>query len=255
LALPTTSSPASGQGCVAERALVWEGCCNVRDLGGLPTEDGGETRFGVVVRADDVSLLSEAGREALRAYGVRRIVDLRHEDPPYEAPVELVRVPLLDAESIREVDKLLLGVDEPVEWRRRNYVFFLERFPEKFARAVDAVAAPVDGTVLVHCAGGVDRTGLVAAFLLRLAGVAVPTIAADYAESEANWAPTIEGWVSEAPDDAERRKRRLLSVMAAATMQGVLEELERRHGTIRDFLVGAGADTRGLDRVRARLRA
>lgn len=239
---------------MAERALVWEGCLNVRDLGGLPTEDGGETRFGVVVRADDVSLLSDAGWEALQAYGVRRIVDLRHEDPPYETPVELVRVPLMDHESIVEVDELLLDVDEPVEWRQRNYLFFLERFPENFARAVDAVAESSDGIVLVHCAGGVDRTGLVAAFLLRLTGVAVPTIAADYAESEANWAPTIEGWLAEAPDEAERRKRRLLAVMAAPTMQGVLEELERRHGTIRDFLIGAGADERGLEDIRARLR-
>jgi protein-tyrosine phosphatase len=247
------SSWVPAPGCVT-RTLTWDGCCNVRDLGGLPIEGGGETRFGVVVRADDVSLLSEAGWEALRAYGVRRIVDLRHESPPYDPPLELVRVPLLDDESIHEVDELLLGVDDPVEWRLQNYLFFLERFAQNFARAVDAVAAPSEGTVIVHCAGGVDRTGLVAAFLLRSAGVAVPVIAADYAESEANWAPTIEGWVAEAPDDAERRKRRLLSVMSAGTMQGALEELERRHGTIRDFLVGAGADARSLERVCERLR-
>ena len=236
------------------RTLTWDGCCNVRDLGGLPTDGGGETRFGVVVRADDVSLLSESGWRAVEAYGVRRIVDLRHEDPPYDPPVELVRVPLLDVDSIREVDELLLGEDDPVTWRTRNYLFFLERFPENFARAVEAVAAPGDGTVLVHCAGGVDRTGLVAAFLLRLAGVDIPTIAADYQESEANWARTLPDWIGEAPDEAERRKRRLLSVMSAATMQGVLEELERRHGTIRDFLVGAGADERRLEDICERLR-
>ena len=237
------------------RALAWEGCCNVRDLGGLPTEDGRETRFGVVVRADDVSLLGPAGWQSLDAYGVTRIVDLRHEDPAYDTPVELVRVPLLDAESIVEVDELLLGVDDPVAWRTRNYLFFLERFPKKFAAAVTAVANPAEGAVLVHCAGGVDRTGLVAAFLLRLAGVAVDTIAEDYALSEANWAPTIEAWVAEAPDDAERRKRRLLAVMAAPTMRNVLDELEQRHGSIRGFLVEAGADEPVLDDFAERLRA
>ena len=239
--------------CVT-RTLSWDGCCNVRDLGGLPTEDGGETRFGIVVRADDISLLSDAGWKALEAYGVRRIVDLRHEDPPYEAPVELIRVPLLDVDSILEVDELLVDEDDPVVWRRRNYLFFLERFPTNFARAVEAVAAPADGTVLVHCAGGVDRTGLVAAFLLRLAGVEIPTIAADYAESEANWAPTVPEWVDEAPDEAERRKRRLLAVMSAATMQGALNELEQAHGSVRDYLFAAGADERLLEHVRKRLR-
>jgi hypothetical protein len=236
------------------RALSWEGCCNIRDLGGLPTEDGGETAFRVVVRANGISLLAPAGWRALEEYGVRCIVDLRHEDPPYETPVELVRVPLLDEPAIREVDELLLGVDDVVEWRTRNYFFFLERFAPAFAAAVDAIGAPVHGTVLVHCAGGVDRTGLVAAFLLRMAGVAPETIAEDYALSEASWAPTIEDWVGAAPDEAETRKRRILSVMPAAAMLNVLVELERRHGTIREFLVDAGADAARLESLRERLR-
>jgi protein-tyrosine phosphatase len=236
------------------RTLTWDGCCNIRDLGGLPTEDGGQTQLGVVVRADDVSLLSEDGWRALADYGVRRIVDLRHEDPPCEAPVEVVRVPLLDADSIRDVDELLLAVDDPVVWRRRNYLYLVNRFPENFARAVEAVAVPADGTVLVHCAGGVDRTGLVAAFLLRLAGVGVDTIAADYAESEASWAPTVGEWIEASPDDAERRKRRLLAVMPAAAMREVLVEIEHGHGTVEDFLVGHGADAGRLQLVRERLR-
>jgi len=208
--------PAPGS---ASRALSWEGCCNIRDLGGLPTEDGTETRFRVVVRADDISLLSPAGWEALAGYGVRRIVDLRHEDPPYETPVELVRVPLLDDPSIHEVDDLLLGVDDIVEWRTRNYLFFLERFAPAFAAAADAVAEPEDGTVLVHCAGGVDRTGLIAAFLLRIAGVGPDTIAEDYALSEASWAPelasqTFKVW----SEEAETSRRPLGERSTASTV-------------------------------------
>jgi hypothetical protein len=237
------------------RALSWKGCCNVRDLGGLPTEDGSETRFGVVVRADDVSLLAPSGWRALEEYGVRRIVDLRHEDPPYETPVELVRVPLLDDPAIREVDELLLGVDDVVKWRTRNYLFFLERFAAAFAAAVDAIGAPIDGAVLIHCAGGVDRTGLVAALLLRVAGVEPDTIAEDYALSEASWAPTIEEWVDAASDEAEARKRRILSVMPAAAMRNVLHQLERRHGSIREFLLESGAEADRLDGLRHRLRA
>src|SRR5204863_3062954 len=187
-------------------------------------------------------------------YGIKRIVDLRHEDPPYETPVELVRNPLLDDPGIREADELLLDVDDVVEWRTRNYLFFVERFAAAFAAAVDAVGAPVDGTVVVHCAGGVDRTGLIAAFLLRIAGVDPDTIAEDYALSEASWAPTIEEWVGSAPDEVERRKRRLLSVMPAAAMRNVLLELERRHGSIREFLVEAGAEEARLERLRAPLR-
>ena len=57
--------------------LAWEGCLNVRELGGLPTEDGGETVFGRVVRGDNPEQLTAAGWASLADYGVRTVVDLR----------------------------------------------------------------------------------------------------------------------------------------------------------------------------------
>jgi hypothetical protein len=236
-----------------DRDLRWEGCCNIRDLGGLPLEDGGSTQFRVVVRADNIGELSPSGWDAFAAYGVGRIVDLRHEDEPYDPPVEVANVPLLDVESILELNQLLAGIDDPVEWRRRNYLHVLDRFPGRFARAVSAVAA-VDGIVLVHCAGGVDRTGLVAALILRDVGVPVDVVAEDYAESEANWAPSLDGWIDNAPDHAERRMRRLLSVMPAQVMHDVLVQLEREHGSAREYLLGAGVEEDALESLRTRLR-
>ncbi|MEX0673173.1 MAG: tyrosine-protein phosphatase, partial [Gaiellaceae bacterium] len=68
------------------RELVWDGCVNVRDLGGLPTGDGRTTLFERVVRADSVRQLTEAGWQALAEYGVRRIVDLRWHDELAQDP-------------------------------------------------------------------------------------------------------------------------------------------------------------------------
>jgi protein-tyrosine phosphatase len=246
---------------VSTRDLVWDGCVNVRDLGGLPTEDGGTTRFGAVVRADNVTLLSDEGWDALVRYGVRRIVDLRHDDeaaaePAHRVGVDVVHAPLID-ESARfdELDEHLAGITEPVAWRRANYLLVLEWFPENFARAVRAVVGTPEGTVLVHCAGGVDRTGLVVALLLRVAGVPIDAIADDYAESEANWAPSRGEWIAEAPDPAERAKRTLLTVMPAAAMHEVLVELEARHGSAADYLIGGGVSAQELATARAKLRA
>src|SRR5204863_4861491 len=95
-----------------ERTLSWDGCVNVRDLGGHRTADGRSTRFGAVVRADSVRLLSEAGWTALLDYGVSRIVDLRFHseletDPPRELDVEVVHVPVLpepEAPEWAEID-------------------------------------------------------------------------------------------------------------------------------------------------------
>ncbi len=79
-----------------ERILRWDGCVNVRDLGGLPLAGGGETAYRVVVRADWLPGLSDAGRQALVDYGVSLVVDLRpdreHEDDGINPlPVPVVR--------------------------------------------------------------------------------------------------------------------------------------------------------------------
>ena len=81
------------------RVLEWDGCGNVRDLGGHPLEQGGNTRFGVVIRADNVRRLTPTGWETLLEQGVRRVVDLRWheelaEDPPIDVPVEVMHVPI-----------------------------------------------------------------------------------------------------------------------------------------------------------------
>lgn len=231
------------------RDLVWDGCLNVRDLGGHPTEDGGETRFGAVVRADNVRRLSDHGWAALVAHGVATIVDLRYydelaDDPPRDLPVELVHVPL---PGVYEAFPHLEGIAE-------TYLEFLERQRSDFARAVGAVARAREGGVVVHCLAGKDRTGLVVGLLLRLAGVSLEVVAADYAVSEASLAAWLRPWVDGAEDGSERARRERMRVAPAEVMSDALAELERRHGSVREYLLAGGASEAELDRARERLR-
>ncbi len=69
-----------------ERRLRWDACWNVRDLGGLPTADGGLTRLGALVRADRLSRLTGAGVRAVVEYGVRTVVDLQFPDETARTP-------------------------------------------------------------------------------------------------------------------------------------------------------------------------
>ncbi len=243
------------------RALRWDGCVNVRDLGGLPTEDGRETRFRQVVRADSVRGLSDAGWRSLHDYGVRSLLDLRWqeelaEDPPLELGLEVVHVSLFgdyDPALGRELDALAAAQPTVAAGTREVYLASLRRHAQEVARAIAAIADAGDGAVVVHCAAGKDRTGLVVALLLRLAAVREDAIAADYALSEASWAPYVGKWIDEAETDRERARRRRLALCPPEAVIEVLEALEREHGDVGEYLRRAGATVDQLERAAARL--
>jgi protein-tyrosine phosphatase len=242
------------------RDLVWDGVLNVRDLGGHPTEDGRETQFGRIVRADNIRRLSDEGWKALVAYGIRTIVDLRTEDElaadaPAELPVEVVHVPFMvdSPEIFHAAEAASARATDVSEATRDVYLIFLEGFRLNVANVIRTIAEAPEGAVLVHCAGGKDRTGLTVAFLLRMAGVGLEDIAADYALSEERLRPRHERWYAEAADEAELDRLRRITATPAASMVGVLEELERRYGSVEAFLRAGGAPDDIGERVRARL--
>jgi len=249
---------------VVDRVLAWEGCLNVRDLGGHATEDGGETRVGAIVRADSVRQLSDRGWQALADHGVRLAVDLRWpeelaQDPPRNVDIDVVHISVLGpsfdqaVDYFRTLDAHVDEVDDVADHYAFSYVDFLERNRDRFGQAIAAVADE-PGTVVIHCMGGKDRTGLVAALLLRLAGVALDDIGRDYALSGPNLAARTASWLDSAPNEAERRRREKLSETPATAMARVIEEVERRFGGVDGYLGGGGVRPDQIDRLRARLR-
>jgi protein-tyrosine phosphatase len=238
-----------------ERHLDWDGCFNVRDLGGLRTVDGGETRWGSVVRGDAPSRLTEAGWEALLEHGVRTIIDLRNDD---ERGPDAARRP----DEVTTVHVALDGLDDTDFWddwmhgpqfaTPMYYGPHFERFPDRSASVIRAIANASPGGVYFHCVGGRDRSGQVAILLLALAGVEPDEIVADYELSTARVVRLYEAWgeSDQGPELAEFLAREgtsarelILSVLESLDPEGYLrsaglstEEL----GTVRNLLLGSG---------------
>jgi protein-tyrosine phosphatase len=238
------------------RRLEWEGCLNARDLGGYATQDGRETRWGTVVRSDSPAALTDGGRAALADYGVRAIVDLRlpaelADDPnPFAEPgdhgIAYTNVSIIDPAAGFPPDTVTLA---------ENYLWSLERFSGLIAQAVEAVARAPEGAVLIHCAAGKDRTGLISALLLGLAGVPAETIAADYAMTAELLRPREQAWLAGLPPE-ERAEREAMVARYAPTaevMLAVLARLTERFGGVEPYLLAAGVGRDDLDRLRDRL--
>lgn len=238
------------------RLLAWEGCLNARDLGGYATEDGRETRWGTVVRSDCPAALTEAGRAALADYGVRAIVDLR-------LPAELADNPNPFAEpgdhgivytNVSFIDPAAAPPDA-VSTLAEDYLQMLDRYRLGVAEALAAIARAPDGAVLVHCAAGKDRTGLISALLLGLVDVPAETIAADYAMTAELLRPRERRWLEGLPPEERTEREAMLARYAptAEVMREVLEGLGERHGGVEPYLRSTGLGQDDLDRLRDRL--
>ncbi len=244
------------------RALDWDGCWNVRDLGGIRLERGGETRSGVVVRADNIRRLSDDGWVSLAGHRVTRIVDLRWpeeiaRDPAREIAPEVVHVSLLgefDPNFVDDVEEYLVADDVAGYWAS-SYISILEEFRSNFGVAIAAIADANGGAVVFHCAGGRDRTGLVAALVLRVAGASIDEIALDYALSSERLARNPRPWEDEALDPHERRIRWFKAQTPPEAMARALEHVDRAYGDVAGYLREAGLSEAQLDRLRDRLAA
>jgi protein-tyrosine phosphatase len=238
------------------RRLAWEGLLNARDLGGYLAADGRQTRWGAVVRSDSLAALTPAGRQALLDYRVRSVVDLRlpaevaRRPNPFAEPdthgVAYVNVSFLDpAAAPPEDDDIRLADD---------YKRMLDRFRAPVAAVMAAIADAPEGGVLIHCAAGKDRTGLIAALLLGLVGVAPETIAADYALTAECLRPRNEAWLENGPGDRDERAALLARFAPTAeVMLEVLDHLHKRYGGVEPYLLEAGVTAADLARLRERL--
>ncbi|MFG2001600.1 tyrosine-protein phosphatase [Spirillospora sp. NPDC048911] len=193
------------------RWIDLDGAVNVRDLGGLPTTDGGTTRLGRVLRSDNLQDLTTADiRILVDDYELRDVIDLRSDaEVRLEGPGPLTRTPSvtvhnlsLFAEGGRHTDVAAdteaqsdeVDIDKVLPWQTRpdtapahdrsisHYLGYLDDRPDSIVAALRVMTRPA-GSALVHCAAGKDRTGVVCAFALEVAGVTREAIVADYAQT------------------------------------------------------------------------
>jgi protein-tyrosine phosphatase len=229
----------------ADRWLAWDGCLNVRDLGGLPAGDGQRILPRALIRADSIDKLTPPGIATVREYDVAAFVDLRspHEGTDYPFPERRVRCPVQDA------DHDGYGADSLAAM----YVHYVTTWPQLFGAAVRAVADAPPGPVVVHCAGGKDRTGMVVALCLAIAGVAPELIAEDYALSGDRLYDVHHQWVVTITDPVLRDHLTRLQPTPPEAMLDLLTLLRQDYGGAAGYLRDAGLTAAELVRLRHRL--
>lgn len=240
-------------------ALDWEGSCNIRDVGGLPTADGKPIRERALVRGESLSRLTPTGRSALLGYGVHTVIDLRSTNEVAQWPSPFAgfasRPRYLNLPVINEADETGQAARAAAESLGELYIAILKHGAPQLAPIFRALAEAEPGPLLVHCFVGKDRTGLVTAMALALAGVPASHIAEDYAVSAPNLQPLyteLKLGMDDDPLKQERQQRFLASPPEA--MHTTLEYLDEAHGGVSAYLRAAGLTETELQQVSDRLR-
>jgi protein-tyrosine phosphatase len=250
-----------------------EGAVNVRDLGGLPTDDGGATVAGRLLRADNLQELTPSDvRRLVEDLGLTTVVDLRSSaELTSEGPAPLDAVPgvrhahhpvIPELGSATDVaaDALLLKRDLdrsrfPSDPICGHYLGYLEDRPDQVVGAVRSIARD-EGAALVHCAAGKDRTGVVVALALTAVGVRPEAVVTDYAAtgerteailSRLRRSPTFSKDIDNLPADAHRAR--------PETMAAFLEQMDARYGGVSRWLTEHGLSASELDLLRTKLRS
>ncbi|MBL7495553.1 tyrosine-protein phosphatase [Frankia sp. CNm7] len=168
-----------------------DGCSNARDLGGLPTVDGGQTRYGVLLRSDTPQQLTAVAVARLRdEFGLRTVLDLRAvEEAEREGRGLLAQEAIAYHNLSFLTNRWVMPSDPSYDTlvrardtgdRVAHYLDYLRLAGVSVATAVRLAADENSGPTLFHCAAGKDRTGVLAALVLSLVGVDRETIIADY---------------------------------------------------------------------------
>jgi protein tyrosine/serine phosphatase len=256
--------------------MAWidlEGAVNVRDLGGMPTEDGGSTVPGRLLRSENLQDLTPADvTKLVKEIGVTTVVDLRTtgelelEGPapldavagvrhvhrpvlrelgsPSDAASQALLVTKIERDRARYPDNVVTG----------HYLGYLEERPEEVTGALRDIAT-ADGAAIVHCAAGKDRTGVLVALALTVAGVGPDAIVADYTAT-GDRIDAILGRLRRSRMYADDLSERPVQahMPRAETMQAFLEQLDARYGGLPRWLAANGFGGDEIAALHAKLR-
>jgi protein-tyrosine phosphatase len=227
---------------------------------------------GVLLRADNLQSLSARDvRLLVEEEAVELVLDLRTDvEVELEGPGPLATEPRVRIEhrslypdSAGNTD---LDADTVKPWGRadahespdeppvvRAYMSYLSRRPDSVVAAVRGIAR-AEGAVLVHCAAGKDRTGVVVALALHAAGIDRTTIVADYLATGERIDAILARLVSSSTYRAELEghdPQRHAPVLGS--MERVLDLVDERFGGSVAWLSAHGLEDSDVERLRQRL--
>lgn len=260
-----------------------EGVANLRDVGGIPTIDGGSIAVNRLLRSDNLQTLTVDDIAELQRRGLTDVIDLRsmvetvsegpgpmtrqqhvalHHHSLFVEAVPAEAVPA-DAESGSGVRAVAAAAALPWIGKEAStshdipstahYLSYLTDRPDSVLAALRAIAN-AEGAALVHCAAGKDRTGTVVALALLVAGAEPEAVVADYAASSDRVQQVLDRLLASATYADNLRGRPVESHLSdPAIMRAMIDRITDQYGGVGPYLQTIGWTDADSTAMRAKL--
>ncbi|MFY0254098.1 tyrosine-protein phosphatase [Chitinophaga sp. 30R24] len=239
-----------------QRVVRMQGTVNFRDVGGYKTTDGRSVVWGKVFRSADVSRLTEQDLSVLEQKHIHTVIDFRGVKEAAVAPDHLL--PHTDYQLCPAGSDSLPGMAQMVDmiksggnWLDQFYgntTYLSARYKPLFQKLL---VLPANESLMYHCTGGRDRTGMATALFLYVLGVPQSVIEADFTASNVYLLPMNNQMYSGLQkgtglDEATIRKAMELK---PELLHSLFNAIKNRYGTVDNFFekeLGIGAKERAL---------
>ena len=226
------------------RRLPVGASCNLRDLGGYPAANGDVTRWRVFFRSDHISELSALDIDALHNLGLTTVIDLRSIAEIERRPAAFARTDRFEYHNISLLSETAIDKSMSAAPFKELYILFAERGKKKLRR-VFTIMAESRGACLFHCYAGKDRTGVVAALLLLLAGVPKEDVVADYVVSGIYYHRKIMSGDESVNDPIQAH-----TLSEQETINYFISHIDNKYGGAEGFLLNAGVAETNLSALK-----
>jgi protein-tyrosine phosphatase len=243
---------------VTSPRIPLEGAYNFRDLGGLAGHGGRRIRKRRVFRSDRLTNLTPSDAEMLESFSIGRVFDLR-SDLELEHHGAGSFAAAADRHRHTPLVRVSLSItDSRIDWQKvdlqSRYLEMLHEGAPVIREILEHLAREDARATVFHCTGGKDRTGVMAAVLLRTLGVDDDVIVDDYAISERYLAPFVEATRTLMEREGFDNEIVLyLCGSPAERMRKMLTDMDAKWGSVDAYLEWIGMRASTVDSLRRRL--
>lgn len=244
-----------------KREIKLQGAINFRDVGGYPTREGKQVKWGKIYRSAALNKLTDADIQKLQSLSLARVADFRG---PYEVSAAPDKLPAcatrisLPAGSEHVGDSNYMK-NMAQQMRNDSFIIqfysgiapFRERYRPLFN---ELLTLHKDSALLFHCTAGKDRTGIAAALVLYALGVDEKIIMQDYEATNYYRAAENEKAITGIMKGYGINEAAARNMMAAKQdyLQATFTAIKHQYGSIDNYLEKEmGLDTASRKKLKA----